>query len=89
MAGTLQSGFRNNPNVISVRVGGGTGHVYTDRPIGDVEPQTVTTELLGGNKIRQVVVENDLGPRNHAKRFTETDRGLSNDGQSEFTQNVE
>lgn len=81
MSRSLNSGFSNNRNVITIRTSGSSLQRVTDRDIdfdadGDEEKITTTTALLGNNKTKTTVTVPAGAARSIVERTNEVDVGL-------------
>jgi hypothetical protein len=68
MAGSIQAGFSNNINVVTIRTCGTSLQRATDRPVdltGD------GTEETGRSQVMDTVVETDGGVNSEGQEFTE------------------
>ena len=92
MAGTLNSGFSNNVNIMAIRAGGNLTHMVTDRAIdidddGDKEVVTVVTTLRANGKVKHTVTKPAGVARSVVKQTNEPDGGVNITG-DEFTEGI-
>ena len=98
MAGDLQSGFKNNLNIITIRTDGTSTQRVTDRPIdidndGDIETVTITQtsghgDGAGSHKVRYTVTKPAGIGHSVVQTSVESNGGIDITG-SEFTKGNE
>lgn len=81
---SINSGYKNNVNIIAMRGAKSSTQIYTDRKIdlngdGVKETVSVTTTQRGGNKVKNVVTEPAGIARSVIRRTDDGDLGITLD----------